>query len=697
MEIKVKEWGPDAPDLAHGYQELGLVLERRGRPTEAETELRRALAVREKHLGPVHPDVALSLLALGELLAASPARQEEATALLDRTIRILDATPAGPQAQARAYARRASLRYGRGQPRPARDDLARALDIVEGMRPEAGGAEWTRARFLAQYADDFQRMVGWRVDDGDLDGAIRTAERGRSRALLDQLAAARVDLRAGIDPEERRALEARESDARARVAESSSRLERLLAEKEPTEEALADVVALEKEKAAALGEFERLYQEIRNASRLWRGKVGLGDVVGLADVQRELVPRRGLVLYYSVGAEGSFLFVIPPAGGAAKAFPLSVPESAAAVFGVGPGALTRSSLRQILAPSAAGGRRGLLAQLAEPPRPASQASLDAALHALFEALVPPEVWARVRAAAEVVVVPDDLVHRVPLEALVVKVAGAEGSSRYWLDEGPAVRYEASATVAHVLALRKAPGREVRAIVSVSDPIFDREDVRRLTATSVSAPPPAPPRTTGPGWDLVRLPGTAREAEAIRAAFEGSGRPLEMLSQLDAREGLVRKRLPSARYVHFATHGLVDEVGGGIFASLALTPPPEPGGPEDDGQLQLYEIYGLEMDAELAVLSSCETRVGTLMPGEGVFALSRGFLVAGARRVVASLWPAADDATAGVVGSFFRAVARSGETAPAYARALAEAKADVRRQPAWSAPFFWAPFVLDGAR
>ncbi len=314
--------------------------------------------------------------------------------------------------------------------------------------------------------------------------------------------------------------------------------------------------------------------------------------------------------------------------------------------------------------------------------------------------MPAEVWPRVQKAAEVVVVPDDLVHQVPFEALVVRSTSEQGATHYWLDEGPVVRYAASATVAQALALRGAAPRGRDLLLSVSDPIFDREEVHRRTALpdGASRSPVGPPMPLRGSWDLVRLPGTAREAEAIGAAFESVDQPIVMLQQLEARERTVRSHLPSARYIHIATHGLVDETGSGLFASLALTPPPEGTATDDDGQLQLFEIYGLRLAADLAVLSSCRTRAGTLVPGEGVFALSRAFMVAGVRRVVASLWPAADEATAALMGSFFRAVAvreRRGQK-PDYARSLTEAKREVHRRADWSEPFFWAPFVLDGA-
>lgn len=79
--------------------------------------------------------------------------------------------------------------------------------------------------------------------------------------------------------------------------------------------------------------------------------------------------------------------------------------------------------------------------------------------------------------------------------------------------------------------------------------------------------------------------------------------------------------------------------------------------EDDGFLQLFEIYDLNLsECELTVLSACETNVGEYIEGEGVFALSRGFLAAGARRVIASQWSVNDASTAEMMGAFFRQIA-----------------------------------------
>jgi CHAT domain-containing protein len=100
-----------------------------------------------------------------------------------------------------------------------------------------------------------------------------------------------------------------------------------------------------------------------------------------------------------------------------------------------------------------------------------------------------------------------------------------------------------------------------------------------------------------------------------------------------------------------------------------------------------------------VLSACETNVGAAVEAEGVFALSRGFLAAGARRVIASQWAVEDRSTAELMGSFFRRVAeaeRAG-TPVDYTRALRDAKRLIRSRPEWAHPYYWAPFVLTGAR
>jgi CHAT domain-containing protein len=208
-----------------------------------------------------------------------------------------------------------------------------------------------------------------------------------------------------------------------------------------------------------------------------------------------------------------------------------------------------------------------------------------------------------------------------------------------------------------------------------------------------------------GGALVPLPGTAAESEAVRQAFAAEGDTVTVLQGREASEARLRAalgRAGGARYVHLATHALVDGGRSALFAALALTPPPAAArpSPDDDGFLQLHEIYQLDLPGlALAVLSACESGAGPAVDGEGVFALSRGFHAAGAQRVVASDWVVDDRSTAVLMRGLFTGIAAGerGGGAVDYAAALRDAKRAVRAQPRWAHPYYWAPFVLTGTR
>jgi CHAT domain-containing protein len=162
---------------------------------------------------------------------------------------------------------------------------------------------------------------------------------------------------------------------------------------------------------------------------------------------------------------------------------------------------------------------------------------------------------------------------------------------------------------------------------------------------------------------------------------------------------VRYNVKGRRVVHLACHGLVDTLYGNFFGALALAPnPSRKADPSDNGFLTADEICQLDLRAcELAVLSACETNYGPQQFGEGVWALTRSFLVAGARRVVASNWLVDDEAAASLISYYCGLIARDEQAGKPidHAQALAEAKRWVRGQSRWQHPFYWATFVLVG--
>jgi CHAT domain-containing protein len=312
---------------------------------------------------------------------------------------------------------------------------------------------------------------------------------------------------------------------------------------------------------------------------------------------------------------------------------------------------------------------------------------------LADVLLPPRVRQRIRALAPecLVIVPDDALHKLPFEALVLK-AGKQPT--YVLDEMPPLVYAPSVAILALLADRPPVARGgPLSLLTVADPAYP--------AGRAGAGAPQPPRQRGLldlMGELPRLPYTAQESERISALFERD-RVTALRGERATEKGLV-SALPGQHIVHIAAHGLADDRFGNKFGALALTPPATgQETPDDDGFLSLHEICTLPLkDCELAVLSACVTNVGPQRPLEAGVTLASGFLAAGARRVVASHWSVDDRSTAELMEAFFKEVtsaAREGRRV-SYPRALQQARRQVRGQARWSAPFYWAPFVLVGA-
>ena len=112
----------------------------------------------------------------------------------------------------------------------------------------------------------------------------------------------------------------------------------------------------------------------------------------------------------------------------------------------------------------------------------------------------------------------------------------------------------------------------------------------------------------------------------------------------------------------------------------------------DGFLRLHEIYNLDLDADLVVLSACSTALGKEVNGEGLIGLTRGFMYAGASRVVSSVWNVDDRASARLMPRFYTAMLARGRSP---ASALREAQLSLLRDPRWANPHYWAAFGLQG--
>lgn len=547
----------------------------------------------------------------------------------------------------------------------ARQSLAEALDLVESLRTEVAVQEM-RSSFLASKQEFYESYIDLLMEldrgapaEGWDARALRTAERARARGLLDALAEVPGEIRHGVDPallaEERRLrqrLNARERD-RGELASSG---------------APGEAEAVAREIQALRAEYRTLEARIRTSSPRYAA-LTQPEPLSSGTIRQRLLDADTVLLEYSLGRERSYLWAVTVDGVESWELP--------------PRTAVEAQARQVYDLLTARNRGPEGETPAERQARIAQADLDyapaaAALAATVLAPAAPQLAGR-----RLLVVADGALQLVPFAAL--PDPGAAG-------EPLAVRHEVvgipSASVLDVLR-RDIAGRQPprHTLAVLADPVFDADDPR-VTATRLAAASSSGGELRG-GGEFRRLRFSRREARAITELAAAD----DNLTALDfdaSRATATGGELRGYRYLHFATHGVLNteypELSG-----LVLSLVDERGEPQD-GFLRLHDIYNLDLAADLVTLSACDTALGREIRGEGLIGLSRGFMYAGAARVVASLWQVQDRASAEIMRRFYTGVLTRGETPAA---ALRAAQVSMWQDERWKSPYYWAPFVLHG--
>jgi len=249
-----------------------------------------------------------------------------------------------------------------------------------------------------------------------------------------------------------------------------------------------------------------------------------------------------------------------------------------------------------------------------------------------------------KAPESLVVVPHDILHYLPFQAL--------RGARYLIEERPLSYAPSASSAVRLLARQQGPRRRVLAL--------GNPDL---------------------GTPRLALPGAQRETERIKAFFPEA----EIYVRQDATKERLLARAPQSDLVHIAAHAEVDEVDP-LYSVIRLARTEK--GP---GDLEAHEVYRLDLTrTRLVSLSACDTGLGRVSRGDELWGFTRSFLSAGTPALLVSLWPVEDESTARLMGRFYEEL-RSGSAG----RALRLAQLEVLRTPATSHPFFWAPFILVG--
>jgi CHAT domain-containing protein len=297
-----------------------------------------------------------------------------------------------------------------------------------------------------------------------------------------------------------------------------------------------------------------------------------------------------------------------------------------------------------------------------------------------------------------VIINDGILQYLPFGALPVPANSASKKTDTPLITDHEIVNLPSASVLSVIRTKTLSRRPPSKAVAVfADPVYNSEDPRIKAATKPieasgsenSDPAISALRKEAPAQRFVRLRFSREEAENIMSLASSSS-SLRALDFTASKRTALQTDLSQYKILHFATHGLLDtqhpEMSG-----LALSLRDE-SGQSVDGFLRLRDIYKLKLNADLVVLSGCQTALGKDLKAEGLIGLTRGFMYAGAPRVVASLWNVDDKATSELMKRFYHGVLVQGLRP---ANALRAAQKSLANETGWSAPYYWAAFTLQG--
>jgi CHAT domain-containing protein len=580
-------------------------------------------------------------------------------------------------AQAESLSAMATIERDRDDLRAARGHAEAAVALIEELRSGMTNPD-LRASFVADEQDVYgisidilMRLHAREPEAGHDAAALQMSERARARVLLDALIQARADVREGVEP----ALLERERALQKELSEASTRLTRALGR----DGASPEVKAAREQLEAKAEEYRQVQTRIRLESPRYAALTQPSPAT-VDEIRRGLLDDDTVLLEFYVGKDHHFLTTD-------RSFLWAVTRSAL---------LTHSLPEQATLEAAARKVHALMIERQRTRAPDAVREADRLLQAESKALsrmLLGGVADRLETdwkGKRLLIVSSGALAYLPFGALP---SPAGDSTRPLLLDHEVV-FAPSASVLLAQRQEARPSAPSVSVAVLADPVFEKADPRvgaRGPAASAAAVPVGLTRAMESlgRAGFTRLPFSRREADAI-AALVPSSSLLKATDFAASRTLVARGALDHHRIVHFATHGLLDSEHPDL-SGLVLSLVDEKGAPVD-GFLRMHEIYNLHLPADLVVLSACQTALGREIRGEGLVGLTRGFMYAGARAVVASLWQVDDESTAELMKRFYRAMLKDGRRP---ADALRAAQLELSRHPRWAAPFYWAGFVLQG--
>jgi len=579
----------------------------------------------------------------------------------------------------------------------ARAQIETAIRLIESTREQFASRQLRETYFATAqksyglYIDVLMLLHKRRPEEGLNKLALQVSEQARARILREMLVEARADLRKDVPPH----LFERERSLQKDLNNKAARQQEMLSGPHSPEEAERAARELRSLKI----EYDETQRQIKQAAPRYAALTQPQSLTG-EEIQRLLLDDDTALLEYALGDVRSYLWMVTPQKVVSYELPAraKIESAAKRTYSL---LVTRQSL-------SASNPKSYEQALLRAKKAERQYWVEA--EALSRMLISP-VAADIK-GKRLIIVSDGALQHLPFGALPLPLEAGNNarpnSPTRQPPEPPApmiANHEIiSLPSASMLEeLRKELGDRPppsKTIAVIANPVFSlrgsgftaaqRQDGKQSPPLGVTADLTRAWQLSGGEGAIPQLPSSDREgSEIINLVSPESGL---LATGFDASRSLIEsQRLGEYRIIHFATHGLLNsdqpELSGLILSLYA------PNGDKVDGFLRMHEIYNLRLSAELVVLSACQTGVGKEVKGEGLVALTRGFMYAGTRRVIASLWKVDDAATAALMQNFYRFLLQEGRSP---ADALRQAQLKIMRQNRrWSSPYYWAAFLLQG--
>jgi CHAT domain-containing protein/tetratricopeptide (TPR) repeat protein len=633
--LVLKEEADDKADLAPTYNNIGMVRREQGDYARALENFNRALSISES-AGDRNTTIdALYAIALVEKLQGNyeqSLKTAERAAALARQLNEPESLWELSSLMGEDY-------LGLKQTNEAHRAFEESIAVIETLRSQVAGGEQEQQRFFEKKISPYREMLKLLVSEEKTAEAFTYAERAKARVLLDVLQSGRVNITKAMRPEE----QARERTLMSEISALNAQTMREETRPAPDAARLADLKArLQKARL----EREAFETNLYAAHPDLKGKRGQAQPIKLEETRELLTDNRTALLEFALADEGVYLFVLTKNNQSVELKTYTLKMNA-----------------KELAERAEAFRKSL-----------AERNLDfrANARALYDALLAP-AQKQLEGKTSLIIVPDGMLWNLPFQAL-------RSPKEKYLIEDYAVSYAPSLTVLREMTMKPRPNTTVEAqngslLLAFGNPAVGKQTSERVKYTLMDG-------------GLPQLPEAEKQVNILAQVY-GQAQS-RIYTGASASEDKAKSEAGRFRVLQFATHAVLND-SNPLYSYVVLS---QPANNTEDGLLEAWEMMNLDLNADMVVLSACETARGRIGAGEGVIGMTWALFVAGSPTTVVSQWKVESASTTELMLAFHRAL-RAQNARTSKAQAMQAAALKLLRSSDYQHPFYWAGFVIIG--